>query len=258
MLVEVPHAGLEVPDGIRGELSVPIDAMMRDADIYVDRLYQNAPALGAVLLTARASRYVVDLNRASDDVDAATVPDHPTPAGAQPRGVVWRATTDGRPILRGPLTHRAFIRRLSLYYFPYHEALEHSLTALRAQHGFAILLAAHSMPSTGRSLHPDSGARRADVVPGTQGRTTAAPALIDLVDAHFREAGLVVRHDDPYKGGYSTSHYGRPGDGFHAIQVELNRALYVNERTCEPREAEFAQLQTLLDALVTKLCALEL
>jgi N-formylglutamate amidohydrolase len=258
VLIEVPHAGLLVPDSVRSELLAPEDAVLRDADIYVDKLYQNAPKLGAALLTAKISRYVVDLNRAQDDVDAATVSDHPTPAGAQPRGVVWRTTTDGRPILARALSYDALLARLSRYYVPYHAALRQTLTDLRARFGYAVLVAGHSMPSLGRSMHTDPGARRADVVPGTCGRTSADGRVIDLVDAHFRAAGLSVRHDDPYRGGFSTSHYGRPRDRWHAIQIELNRALYVDERSCVVKQPEFTQLQRVLDELVTKLCALDL
>jgi N-formylglutamate amidohydrolase len=258
LLVEVPHAGLSVPDDVRGELMAPKDALQRDADIHVDRLYENAWKLGAALLVAKISRYVVDLNRARDDVDAATVSDHPTPAGAQPRGVVWRSTTDGRPILTRPLTYQQLLSRFERYYVPYHQALHTTLEQLRSRFGHAILLAGHSMPSLGRSMHSDPGARRADVVPGSCGRTSADRRVIDLVDAHFREAGLSVRHDDPYKGGFATSHYGRPAEGWHAIQIELNRALYVDERTCKPKEPELRILQELLDRLVVKLGALEL
>jgi N-formylglutamate amidohydrolase len=258
VLVEVPHAGLLVPDSVRGELLAPEDAVLRDADIYVDRLYQNAPKLGAALLAAKISRYVVDLNRAQDDVDAATVSDHPTPAGAQPRGVVWRSTTDGRPILARALTYQALLARLSRYYVPYHAALQRTLTDLRERFGYAILVAGHSMPSLGRSMHADPGSRRADVVPGTCGRTSADPRVIDLVDAHFRAAGLSVRHDDPYRGGFSTSHYGRPRERWHAIQIEINRALYVDERSCTIKQPEFDRLQHVLDALVVQLGALAL
>lgn len=258
LLVEIPHAGLGVPDGVRGELLAPEDALMRDADIFVDRLYANAPKLGATLLVAKISRYVVDLNRAKDDVDAATVSDHPTPVGAQPRGVVWRATTDGRPILKRPLSYQQLLSRFERYYVPYHDALRSTLTELRARFGYAIAVAGHSMPSLGRSMHKDPGSRRADVVPGTCGRTSADRRIIDLVDAHFRAAGLSVRHDDPYKGGYTTSHYGRPADGWHVIQIELNRALYVDELTCIPKETELRALQALLDQLLVKLGALTL
>lgn len=258
VLVEVPHAGQVVPDDVRSELCAPEDAIRRDADMYVDRLYAHAPALGAALLVANMSRYVVDLNRAREDVDAATVSDHPAPAGAQPRGVVWRSTTDGRPILNRPLSYRALLSRLDRYYVPYHDALRRTLQGLRERFGFAILVCGHSMPSVGRLLHSDPGTQRADVVPGTRGRTSADPRVIDLVDAHFRAAGLSVQHDEPYKGGFATGHYGRPAARWHAIQVEINRALYVDEDTGEPKPGDFERLQALLDALIEKLCALDL
>lgn len=258
VLVEVPHAGQLVPEDVRPQLCAPEDAMRRDADMYVDRLYAHAPTFGAGLLVANVSRYVVDLNRAREDVDAATVSDHPAPGGAQPRGVVWRATTDGRPILTGPLSYRALLSRLEHYYVPYHDALRRALETLRERFGFAILVCGHSMPSVGRLLHTDTGTVRADVVPGTRGRTSADARVIDLVDAHFRAAGLSVQHDEPYKGGFSTVHYGRPRAGWHAIQIELNRALYVNEETGVAKAGDFERLQALLDALVEKLCALDL
>ena len=258
VLVEVPHAGLIVPEAVQDELSAPADALLRDADIYVDELYAHAPNLGATLLCSTVSRYVVDLNRAQDDVDSATVSDHPAPVGAQPRGVVWRATTDGRPVLRRPLTFSALRRRLARYYVPYHEALRQTLDDLRTRFGSAILVAGHSMPSRGRSLHVDAGVRRADVVPGTQGRSTADARIIDLVDAHFRDAGLSVRHDDPYKGGFATVHYGRPEQRWHAIQIELNRALYVDEDTFTRRAGDFERVRDLLDGLITKLGQLDL
>lgn len=258
LLVEVPHAGLSIPDELAADYLAPPEAVMRDADIYVDRLYANAPRHGAALLTSGVSRYVVDLNRAPNDVDVVSVPDHPSPGALQPRGVIWRATTDGRPILRRPLTFAALEQRLARYYTPYHAALRQHVDRSREQHGYALVLAAHSMPSAGRSLHTDAGSRRADVVPGTLGRTSADARVIDLVDAHFREAGLSVQHDTPYRGGFTTGHYGQPKQGVHVIQVELNRALYVDESTFAVRDPGFAQLQVLLDALVQKLAALSL
>ena len=82
--------------------------------------------------------------------------------------------------------------------------------------------------------------------------------MIDLVDAHFRAAGLSVRHDDPYRGGYATGHYGRPGEGLHAIQIELNRALYVDETTIRPKPTEMERLRSLLRALLQQLGRLDL
>ena len=258
VLVEVPHAGLAIPDQVRGEMVVPQDGVARDADIYVDKLYAGSPAHGASMLTARVSRYVIDLNRAEDDVDLQTVPDHPAPRGVQPRGVVWRMTTDGRPLLRRPLQHRQLERRLDLFHRPYHGALRSELHRMRDRFGFAIVLAGHSMPSVGRSIRSDRVTRRADVVPGTRGRSSADGRLIDLVDAHFRQAGLSVRHDDPYRGGFTTAHYGRPADGFHAIQLELNRGLYVHEATGEPKTGAFEALHAVLLGLVAEVGTLDL
>lgn len=258
VLVEVPHAGLAVPDLVREQIIASRWAILRDADPYVDELYAEAPQAGATLLAAKVSRYVVDLNRSPDDVDGETCPDHPTPRAMQPRGVVWRMTTDGRPALRRPLRHAELEMRLEAFHRPYHDALRQQLQRIRERWGYAILVAGHSMPSIGRSGHSDSGVRRADIVPGTRGRSTADRRVIDLVDAHFRAAGLTVRHDDPYRGGWSTGHYGRPEEGWHAVQIEVNRALYMDESTGEPRPEPMQRVRELLRVLVEKLGRLEL
>lgn len=258
VLVEVPHAGVAVPDGLDPPVAAAVDDIERDADLYVDDLYSGASAQGATVLASRVSRYVVDLNRAPDDVDDSTVRDHPAPRGSQPRGVVWRVTSDAKPILPRPLTHAELVERLERFHAPYHAVLEEQLRRLRDRFGFAILLAAHSMPSTGRIAHADRSVRRADIVPGTRGRTTADGRLIDLVSSHFRAAGLTVRHDEPYRGGWSTGRYGKPAEAWHALQIEINRALYMDERTAKPRGEDFDRLRVLLDALVRAMGALDL
>ncbi len=258
LLVEVPHAGLAIPELVARSVNAPPEAVLRDADIYMDDLSAGAPSVGGTLLAAKVSRYVIDLNRASDDVDAATVPDHPRPRASQPRGVVWRIGTDGKSVLKRPLTYAQLRERLAAFHEPYHDALRAELTRMRDEFGYAILIAAHSMPSVGRAAHGDTGASRADVVPGTRGRTSADPRVIDLVDAHFRSAGLRVRHDDPYRGGFTTGHYGRPSERWHAVQIELNRALYVDEETGRPKQAELESVKALMTALFRELAALRL
>ena len=253
VLVEVPHSGLQVPPEVESEIDATPLAMLRDSDIYVDQLYQRAPEHGATLLVSRVSRYVVDLNRGPDDVDSAAVPRHPKARHIPARGVVWRARTDGTPLLRAPLTVQQFTRRLELFYEPYHRTLREVAAQIREQHGRVVILAAHSMPSAGRRTLGGGKVRRADIVPGTRGRSTADGRIIDLIDSHFREAGLSVKHDDPYRGGWTTSSYGAPKRGQHAVQIELNRALYVDEKTSEIKPNDFAQLQTVLDRLVGKL-----
>lgn len=249
VIVEVPHAGLEVPSDVRAQLLVSDRTLLRDSDLFVDRLYAGAPAQGATLLVSRLSRYVVDLNRAPDDIDRQTVRDHPAPRPSQSRGVVWRLTTDGQPALREPITYAALKERLALYHAPYHAALAREIERKKALFGLAVLLAGHSMPSMSRG----GKERRADVVPGSRGRTSASSDVIDLVERHFRGRGLSVTHDDPYRGGYSTQLYGHPESGVHAIQIELNRALYADEASVTPKEAELQELSGSLSALVETL-----
>ena len=253
VLVEVPHSGLQVPSEVEGEIDANPLSVLRDSDIYVDQLYERAPDNGATVLVSRVSRYVVDLNRGPDEVDSAAVPKHPRARHIPARGVVWRARTDGTPLLRAPLSTTQFARRLELFYEPYHRCLRDVAARMREEHGHVVILAAHSMPSAGRRSFSGRPVRRADVVPGTRGRSTADGRIIDLIDRHFREAGLTVKHDDPYRGGWTTGSYGAPKLGQHAVQIELNRALYVDERTSEIKRDEFAALQRVLEHLVVKL-----
>ncbi|MEM7434030.1 MAG: N-formylglutamate amidohydrolase [Myxococcota bacterium] len=253
VLVEVPHSGLQIPPEVDAELDASPLSALRDSDIYVDKLYADVPSVGATLLVARVSRYVVDLNRGPDDVDSAAVPRHPKARQIPARGVVWRASTDGKPLLRSPLTVDQFKQRIERYYQPYHRTLRDVSSEIREKHGHVIVVAAHSMPSHGRRMLGGKSVRRPDIVPGTRGRSTADGRIIDLIDTHFREAGLSVKHDVPYRGGWTTGHYGAPKQGRHVVQIELNRALYVDEHTSEIKRSDFAQLKVLLEGLVAKL-----
>jgi N-formylglutamate deformylase len=247
LVVEVPHAGLLVDGPTLALLAAPARAIGRDADLYVDELYADAPSHGATCIVAHVSRYICDLNRAETDVDAESVEGAPANSRAT-RGIVWRLTSDGSRVLEGPLPRAELERRLDTYYRPYHRAIATALEKKRAKFGYAILLAAHSMPSVGRAGHGDPNAIRADVVPGTRGRTSASRNVIDAVDAHARSAKMTVAHDDPYQGGYTTQHYGRPDLQVHVVQVELARRLYMDEATLS-KTAGFAVLKAWCGAL---------
>ena len=127
----------------------------------------------------------------------------------------------------------------------------------RKRFGYAILLCAHSMPSRTRRGPIEAGAR-AEMVPGTRGRTTACAAVIDAVDAHARAHGYSVRHDDPYRGGFSTGHYGRPADRWHAIQLEITRRIYMDEVRCRIDPKGFGAVRHFAASLVTRLAHLDL
>jgi N-formylglutamate amidohydrolase len=251
LVVEIPHAGLDVPAHFLPDLLASARAIGRDADLYVDELYGAAHREGASVLIAQTSRYVVDLNRAEDDIDAHSVAGGPDVHA--PRGVVWRNTGEGDRALAAPLRREAFEERLREIYRPYHARLASLIEQKKERFGCAVVLAAHSMPSLGRGSHVDRGSLRADVVPGTLGRSSADARFIDLVDAHAREAGFSVAHDDPYKGGFTTRHYGRPAVGVHVVQVELARRLYMDEVTFRRRSGRFDAVQAWCRDLVAKL-----
>ncbi|PRQ07335.1 N-formylglutamate amidohydrolase [Enhygromyxa salina] len=249
LIISFPHVGLDWPAslGPRPQVSFP-----RNADYAVDRLYVRAEALGAATVRARYSRVVVDLNRAHDDVSAEIVPDHPAPRpreaafGAAPpsssggrkirnRGVVWRSAVGNIPLLT-TLTYAQFSHRLDRYYHPYHRALRLLIERRRRQFGYAIVLDAHSMPSTVGG----------DLVLGTRSGDACGPALSELAMQALgglctRQRGLfgsswplAVALDDPYRGGQIAGSLGRPHEHVHALQLEVNRALYMDEYRLEP------------------------
>jgi len=248
LIVEIPHAGVFVPPQFMPELIASARAVGRDADLYVDDLYEEASLDGASMIVSRTSRYVVDLNRAEGDFDAQSAVSGQIPSS--PRGVVWRLTTEGDRALAAPLRKEVLEARLSEIYRPYHRALEALIQRKRATFGQAVILAAHSMPSVARVMHGDAGQVRADVVPGTLGRTSAAGKYIDAVEAHARKRGFTVAHDEPYKGGFTTKNYGRPKDHVHVVQVELARRLYMNEGTYRRTAGDFEAVRSWCRELV--------
>jgi N-formylglutamate deformylase len=256
LVVSVPHAGIGTT-GFEATLAPELD-VRSDADLFVDRLYRvGEPDGPEVFVAARLSRFVCDLNRDPDDVSAGAVPEHPAPRNSDGRGFVWAITTTGMPAIARPLTLGEWRERTAIH-AGYHNAITGALERARARFGYAILVDGHSMPSRGRHTHADPGRTRAEVVPGDRNGTSCAPALSAAVSAHFAGHGLTVRPNDPYKGGYITTHHGQPAARIHAIQIELRRDLYMDEERFEVREPGFSRIQALLSELLSKLATLKL
>lgn len=235
LVISFPHVGLTWPsDAPRPR--PPVD-FARNADYEVHLLYSRATALGAAVIRAHYSRLLVDLNRAADDISPELVPDHPAPRPdprlwrhggqtARNRGVVWDTAVGNIPILHGPLPFAELALRLARYYQPYHRAVALLLARRRARFGHAVLLDAHSMPSS----------IAGDLILGTYEGGACSAALEQQALAALRgsadEAGqtpLAVRLNDPYRGGQLVRAFGRPEVGQHALQLEVNRALYMDE-----------------------------
>lgn len=260
VVVDVPHAGEWVPETLAGEITPETADVKRDLDLYVDRLWVDAPSHGATLIVSNVSRYVIDLNRASDDVSPNTVRGGARtfdPGYYHDRGVVWRTTTDGTPVMRGPLGPDAFERRIAEFWAPYHSAITDEIASMIDEFGFCILLDGHSMPSVGRAGHRERPSRRADIVPGDLDGVACDPTLTHIVVEHFRGEGYSVLTNQPYKGGWITRNYGRPDDGVHAIQIEVNRDLYMDERTFQVRPDGLERLRRACAALLPRLANLE-
>ncbi len=258
LVVSVPHAGTRIPAEDAAMIAADRRTMLRDADLYVDRLYANAPELGAAMVASTVSRYVLDVNRSSADVDARVCPELSNPAAENPRALIWRLSTDATPVQRRALTTAELNSRIERVHTPYHAKLSELLQARRARFGYAILLDGHSMPSVGRETHSDPGRLRADIVPGNNRGESCASELTDLVVSHFESAGLSVALNDPYSGGWITQNYGQPQDGVHAIQVELNRRMYLHEDAPRWDGAPALELSRILDRLVQKLTSFRL
>ncbi|HEX3696938.1 MAG TPA: N-formylglutamate amidohydrolase [Polyangia bacterium] len=251
VVVSVPHAGIATV-GFENALAPELDVRC-DADLHVDRLYRiGEPSAPSAFVAARLSRFVCDLNRDPDDVGPGAVPLHRDPRNADGRGFIWAVTTAGSPALSRPLSLEDWRARTSIH-AAYHDAITRALNRARDRFGFAVLVDGHSMPSRGRQGHKDPGRERADVVPGDRDGSSCSPALSRLVGGHFAERGYRVAFNDPYKGGFITTHHGRPAEHIHAIQIELRRDLYMNESTYTIVDAGFQRLRSAIDDLLAKL-----
>lgn len=236
IVVSSPHSGVAIPDEEREFYAIDIDKLRLDGDLFVDELYTGVEELGAVFLTTSYSRFVVDLNRLRDDLSprsAHGAAEKRGPGYYGDRGVFWAITTTAESIYKAPLPRGVQRRRLERYYDPYHQALSAELTRLRDKFGYVILLDAHSMPSRARKAHTDTGAARADVVPGDLLGGACGEWLSEAACDFWRGLGRTVALNTPYRGGGIVRRHGRPDTGVHAIQLELNRALYMDERSLE-------------------------
>lgn len=254
VLVEIPHASTTVSADIAPYRKLTETQIRRDADLFVDSLWDFAPSLGATVVVANLSRYVVDLNRAEDDADGLSV--EGLSGDTRPRGVIWRVDTDGVPTLSSPLPRTLFEQLLESCWRPYHHRVGNELGAIALELGQAVLIAAHSMPSVGRAAHSDPGNRRADVVLGDRGGTSCDARITEWAKGHFERAGLSVALNDPYAGGFSTERYGRPADSIHALQIELSRALYMDEATLTLRPRDARHISRILEHLIESVPAL--
>ncbi|RZJ04507.1 MAG: N-formylglutamate amidohydrolase [Brevundimonas sp.] len=228
-----PHSGEVYPDDMGCDPALARASLRSAEDVWVDRLIAPGADLGASLVLGRLGRAYVDLNRDPDDLDAVLIDGLAADSGgaraAAGYGVIPRLTGDGRALYARRLAREEASARLARVHAPYHAALAERMRAAHARHGGAVLIDWHSMPS--RAV---GGARGVDVVLGDRHGVACAPALTRRVRDLFEGLGWRVALNQPYAGGWTTQAWGRPAEGFQALQIELSRALYLDEATGEP------------------------
>lgn len=231
-MVTIPHSGEEVPAEAPWLKKLPEEVLMCDVDRFVDRLYETALQKFEIpFVKTKWHRYAGDLNRLDSDIDAGSVLGHPTPAGPHLRGFHWVITTTETKLMPEPMSPEIHDQLVKKIYDPFHAQVQGLAARLKQAHSTVYHLDAHSMPSVGTKQHRDPGQRRADVVVSdSQGKSCSAE-FKDLVMKSYQSVGFSVAYNWPYLGGRLTEQYGRPQEKHHTIQVELNRALYMNEET---------------------------
>lgn len=251
-----PHSGCDYPDWFLRDTRLPVSTLRSSEDAFVDRLIAPATRYGAVALSSRVPRCIVDLNRGADEIDPMIVrgvPRHPlnqrTMAGL---GVIPRVVAQGRVIHDRQMDRSEAERRIDLCWRPYHHALSALISEAKRRFGQAILIDMHSMPHD--SLSHLQG-KRPDMVLGNRHGLSAAASVSDAVCNAIEENGWRIRRNSPFSGAYICSAYGRPARNIHVVQLEIDRSLYMDEKTITPR-ADFDLFASRIENVIARLAGL--
>jgi len=253
-----PHSGRDYPQDLLRNSQLDRHALRQSEDSYVDLLFDDAPKYGAPLLRALFPRAYVDVNRAREELDPRMFADE-LPRDADSRssrviaglGVIPRIVADGHDIYSRKLFYTDAQRRLTACYDPYHAALSTLIDDARAQFGCAVLIDCHSMPSAGGAPFR-VGEPQIDLVLGDRFGSSCAPSITDLAEGALGALGYEVTRNAPYAGGYVAASYGRPKSGVHVLQIEINRALYLDEKRIA-RTSGFEELRHAMRTLIGRL-----
>lgn len=250
-----PHSGRAYPDALLAATRLDSITLRRSEDAFVDELVGAAPMLGAPLLAAQFPRALLDVNRGMAELDRAMFDgalnvkvDAPTPRVTAGLGVIPRIVRDGAEIYSRKLSTAEARARLDQLYKPYHAALSALLAETQQRFGAAVLIDCHSMPSA---------LSVPDIVLGDRYGAAAAPALTARAESAFLREGFTIARNTPYAGGYSTVQYGRPASGRHALQIEINRSLYLDEDKIA-KKPSFTTVQARLTRVMEYLTAIDI
>ncbi len=258
LVFDSPHSGFIVPPHMTP--AAPPEALATSCDAYVDELYGKAPAHGCTLIAATFPRWMIDPNRARDDIDpellaapwpGQTVVSDKSRSGM---GLIRRLALPGVPVHGRKFTVAEVEALIRDYYDPYHDAVRTQLDALHARFGGVWHVDCHSMKSRGNAMNVDAGQARPDFVISDREGSTSEPGFIGCAVDTLRGLGYRVNINNPYKGAELVRRYSNPAANRHSIQIEVNRALYMDESSRERHEG-FVTLSANLERLIVALAA---
>ncbi len=251
-----PHSGRIYPRHFLSQSRLDANQLRKSEDAFVDELYDCAPEFGAPLITAEFPRAYLDVNREPFELDpdlfAEPLPDFANMHSirvAGGLGTIARVVADGEEIYEHRLRFGAALERIERLYRPFHTALEGLLEETRQKFGFAILIDCHSMPSNLMAYNPGV---RPDFVIGDRFGASCDPRLTEVINTHLSALGYEVFLNRPYAGGFITENYGKPTHGVHAVQLELNRYLYLDEARIEKSDG-FSAVRKDLTTMIARL-----
>jgi N-formylglutamate deformylase len=256
VVFDSPHSGWNYPGDFHHV--APRDLLRRAEDAFVDDLYEAAPHFGAGFLKALFPRSMIDPNRHEDEVDIELLAEPwPRPVMKSEKadmglGLVRRLIRGNQPIYDGPLSVAEIMARIETYHRPYHAELEAMLDERLAQFGSVWHVNCHSMRRHGR----ESGRKipRDDFILGDREGESCDPAFTDFVAERLRALGFSIAVNHPFKGAELVARFGRPAEGRHSLQIEVNRGLYMNEDRIEKHDG-FAALKESIERLMADICA---
>ncbi len=262
LVLDSPHSGTYYPPDFG--FACDLAELRRAEDTHVEKLYSFAGSLGCAWIEAHFPRSYLDANRNLTEVDPDML-DAPWPHEVEMRdaavlskrrlgkGLIWRATDDGEPLYARRLSVQEVEQRMELCWKPYHAAVKAAIDAAHARHGYSIHINCHSMPEVAGSHATEfPGEKHPDFVLGNRDHSTSSEATLLLIREHLTHCGYSVSLNHPYKGVELVRRYGEPTKHRHSVQIEINRALYMNEKTLEITDG-FAPLRENLKQLILAL-----
>ncbi|GAA6180863.1 N-formylglutamate amidohydrolase [Shimia sp. NS0008-38b] len=256
MVFASPHSGCDYPEWFVRRSLLNAHTIRSSEDAFVDQLFEDAPLFGAPFLVARAPRALLDLNRAAEELDPALI-QGVRKVGHNPRvasglGVIPRVVANGKAIYHGKMTRAEADHRIDTYWRPYHAALGQLVKTSLDRFNEAILVDCHSMPREAVEGMARRKGKRPEIVLGDRFGAAAAVEIVDQIEAAFVRAGFEVSRNAPFAGAYVTQHYGRPQRRQHAVQIEIDRSLYMDEARITPR-SDFNDFKSRLREVVAQI-----